>query len=104
MRIGKRTQAVLGSALLALTGYATYRVVLHYRASHHYLAAQDALARRDLAQAMFHLRNSLSVQPNSLAARFLAAQTARRLGDLQEAERHLKLFKRQNGSKALHDL
>jgi tetratricopeptide (TPR) repeat protein len=57
---------------------------------HHYQEAQRALERGDLAQAQAHLARCLEVRNNSAETHFLAARTARRAGNFDDAERHLK--------------
>lgn len=74
--------AVLVLVLLGLAGYwyaGAWFVHPDYR------AAQEALARRADRQAVAHLRKYLEAHPDDLAARLLAARTARRRGDLDTA-------------------
>jgi tetratricopeptide (TPR) repeat protein len=70
---------VLGTALTGTQVWAWY----------HLRAAQEALRRYHLAEAQGHLGECLRFWPNHFQAHLLTAQTARRLGDLEAAERHL---------------
>jgi Flp pilus assembly protein TadD len=56
---------------------------------YHFRAAREALRRYRLAEAQSHLGECLRFWPNHFQAHLLTAQTARRLGDLETAERHL---------------
>ena len=60
-------------------------------ASWQYHAAVQALDRFDFAAASTHLDNCLWVRPSDPEARLLAAQTARRRGDFDAADRHLRV-------------
>jgi predicted Zn-dependent protease len=52
--------------------------------------AQRAIDQRDFAQALTHLERCLEVRNGSAETHFLAARTARRAGNLDLAEAHLK--------------
>jgi tetratricopeptide (TPR) repeat protein len=56
---------------------------------YHFQGAQQDLRHYRLAEARDHLDKCLRFWPHSFQTHLLAAQTARRLGDLEEAERHL---------------
>jgi tetratricopeptide (TPR) repeat protein len=66
-------------------------------AQHHYRAAEEALARFDFEQAQQHLDLYLRLRPSDSTAHFLAAQTARRRGNSQEAASHLEVVERSQG-------
>jgi tetratricopeptide (TPR) repeat protein len=70
---------VLGLALAGTQVWAWY----------HFRAAQEALRRYRLPEAQSHLGACLRFWPNHFQANLLTAQTARRLGDLEAAERQL---------------
>jgi tetratricopeptide (TPR) repeat protein len=76
-------------SLLAVTGFGAGVVGLHLWAGHHYRAARRALDRYRLEEAREHLECCLWVWPSDFEVRLLVAQTARRMGDYEEAERHL---------------
>jgi tetratricopeptide (TPR) repeat protein len=63
-------------------------------AKHHLRAAEEALERQQFGQARQHLTKYLSVWPNSAPAHLLLAQTARRAGFPEEAERQLDICER----------
>jgi predicted Zn-dependent protease len=56
----------------------------------HYQAALRAMERRQFEEALQHLRICLREWPDSAETRFLAARTARRAGQLDDAQRWLK--------------
>jgi len=95
MPIGRKLRRV-GLAVLALlvVGVVGHRVALHFWAKHHYGLAATALERRDFPQARSHLEKCLSVWPGEPAVLLLAAQTARRMRDFDEAIRYQKLCKK----------
>jgi tetratricopeptide (TPR) repeat protein len=97
MRVArKKTWLVIGLLSLA-AGVGTYYLVRHLRYLAQYQAAEEALARRDFRQAAAHLRVCLDARPGDLSARLLAAQAARRQGDLAQAAEHLSAYEAANG-------
>jgi predicted Zn-dependent protease len=89
-RQGRRTSRwSLVAALLALIGLGGYFSGWHLWAFHHSRSARRALQRYDLPRARAHLSLCLEVWPTSAQTHFLAARTARRAGDTEDAERHL---------------
>lgn len=90
MRLSGTKSKVALAALLLAGGYAAYWVGNHLWGRHHYRAAQAALDRRDFHQAGAHFDQCLQAWPRDPSVRLLAAQTARRRGDLDEARRHLE--------------
>jgi tetratricopeptide (TPR) repeat protein len=97
-------RALLGLALLAVTGLSLYLPCRLLWAESHFRAAQKALDRRDFAQAEGHLHTYLDVHPNSAPAHLLLAQLARRTGFLDEAERRLTICERLDGPTPATDL
>jgi predicted Zn-dependent protease len=86
----RRRRGALALFLLALViGVGGWLTGRHIWAEYHYRAARRALERYRLPEAQQHLDQCLQVWPSSFEVRLLAAQTARRLGDLEAAERHL---------------
>jgi tetratricopeptide (TPR) repeat protein len=83
-----RALAVL--VLVALLGVMGWMGSQRLRAERHLRAAQQAAERRDFAQAREHLAVCLEIMPGSGPVRFLAARTARRAGDLDLAQEHLR--------------
>src|SRR5207244_1157070 len=53
--------------------------------------------RRDLPEALRHLKDCLKVWPTSSETQLLTARTARRAGLYDEAEEHLRLCQQANG-------
>ncbi len=91
---GLKTKMAL-LVLLLPAGAAAYWGGYHAWGRHHFQAAQGALARRDFQQAEIHLNKCLDAWPRDPSIRILAAQTARRRGDLDLAKRHLEQHARQ---------
>jgi tetratricopeptide (TPR) repeat protein len=96
MRLVTKTRVALAVSL-PLVALLAYALGTHLWSRHHYRAAEEALDRRDLADAGAHLEKYLAVSPHDLTARLTAARTARRRHDYDEARRHLSLFTRDNG-------
>jgi len=82
---------VLIAALLAVIGVAGYHVGMNVWASRKYHAASDALQRYDYGHAGKLLQSYLSRHPTDAPALLLAAQTARRRSDFDEADKLLRL-------------
>jgi tetratricopeptide (TPR) repeat protein len=89
MASGRRTCLLVVAAVVALLGFAGYRLGWHWWGAHHREAAQAALERRDFRQAADHAEQALKVRPTDPALRLLAAQAARRQGDFDRALPHL---------------
>ncbi len=85
------------AALLALVlavpvlGGAGYLGGRHLWATYHFHQAERALERRDFKEAQAHLAVCLEIWPRGGRTHFLLARTARRSGDLVEAQRQLDL-------------
>jgi tetratricopeptide (TPR) repeat protein len=60
-------------------------------------AAQNEITRRDFAAALRILNDHLDQDPGDLSARILAAETARRNADYQQARQHLREFEMADG-------
>ncbi len=88
------------AALFVIAGLVLYLAGVYFWASSHYTAAEAALERRDLQQALFHLQQYLNVRPGDASARLLAARTARRYGSFEDAARHLKKYAEENPEQA----
>lgn len=78
------------AALLVVVLVALYPVGRYAWASWHFHSATNALKRRDYDSARRHSDVCLSEWPNSGDVYFVAARTARRAGDLGEAQRLLR--------------
>jgi tetratricopeptide (TPR) repeat protein len=59
--------------------------------------AQAAIAKRDFRSALRVLNDQLGREPGNLAARILAAETARRDCDYEQAAQHLRLYEQFDG-------
>ncbi len=86
----RRVRISLVVVLVLLLGLSAYPIGRRVWASREYDAAGKALERYDYWQASAHLENYLSVCPTNSDGLFLAAQTARRRGDFNEAQRRLR--------------
>src|SRR5262245_9995640 len=96
MRVRGKKMAI-ALVVLVLAAGAAYWYGLQLWGRHHFRAAQEALARRDFHRAGFHLKKCLTAWPRDPSVRLLAAKTARRRGDLDEARRELHAHEQQQG-------
>lgn len=94
---GKKTKIVLAAAVLIAAGVA-FKLGQQAWGRHHQRAAHEALERRDFQQAGAHLRSCLGVWPYDRSLRLLAARTARRSGNVNEAQSELSVYKKLHGS------
>jgi predicted Zn-dependent protease len=67
-------------------------------------AAQNALDKGDFASAHQLLENAINEKPDDPELRFLAARAARRFGNFEDAEKHLRKFERLRPSSEALDL
>src|SRR5438552_2197522 len=96
-----RRRWALRVILLLLVGTG---LACHAWAHAHYRAAQRALARRDLAEAQRHLAQSLKVWFWRADTYLLAARTARRAGDFDQANTYLRRCRALGGPEEALDL
>jgi predicted Zn-dependent protease len=82
-------RALLGAAVLGFLAATAYAATCFLRAEYEFRAARQALEHRDFAGAHDHLGRCLQLWPAPDPRRFLAAQTARRAGAYDDAERLL---------------
>jgi tetratricopeptide (TPR) repeat protein len=102
LRMDKKiVRVIFVMLLLCLVGVGGYVIGLHLWAGYQLRAAERLLERRDFRQASIHLEKCLAVRPDNFQARLLAARTARRLGNFDEAQRHLDIFKKKKGPKEM---
>jgi predicted Zn-dependent protease len=101
MRLAWRTRLALLLLLVPVLGYAAYRGGLHFWVAHHRRAAVEALEQRDFRAAATHLKTCLGFAPDNLDLQLLAAQTARRQGNYDEARRHLRVVQELQPSSAV---
>jgi predicted Zn-dependent protease len=99
-----RRRLVCAGLVLLLLGALAYLAEWYLRAERHLTAAEQALERHDLEQARHHLEAYLTMRPGQTRARFLAAQTARRLHRDTEAAEHLRLCQQQGWDQEAIDL
>lgn len=104
MRWGSWQTKSLFVTLLLAAGLGGYRISRAVEGRVHYRAADQALTRRDFRQASLHLRRCLEFWPDDPALLLLAAQSARRGGDVDAALQHLRSYRRWNGADAAHQL
>lgn len=88
--ISYRVRAGLILALLVVIAIAGYRVGTDAWIGYHRRSLDSALARRDFNQAQLSLEKCLRGAPHSPELHLQAARLARRLGNLDAAQRHLK--------------
>ena len=79
----------LALGLLAIIGWGVAFAGLQLWAESHYRAAQEALKHYDYPKALEHLHHCLQVRSESFQTTFLAARTARRAQNLDEARQLL---------------
>src|SRR5438876_221188 len=87
--------ALTGAVILAVVagiGLGGRAIGRYVRAEYSYRAALEALERKDFVAAQGYLTRCLEARPGSADARFLAARTARRALDYEEAERQIREF------------
>jgi tetratricopeptide (TPR) repeat protein len=84
---GRRLARVV--VLLALGGIAAWQIRVHTSAWSELKEGRAALERDDLETARRHLDACLEAWPRSARANYLAAQAARRSGDLSAAKKYL---------------
>jgi predicted Zn-dependent protease len=82
---------------LALLGIPGYFIAGAIRADQAFAAAKDCIEKHDLAEARSHLKCCLEIRPNHAAAQLLAARVSRRLGDIEDSERRLRMHEAQFG-------
>src|SRR5439155_2694068 len=85
-----------GLCLLAIATFGACLLGRHLWAGYHWRAAQTALAHDNFVQAQVHLKRCLEVRHDS-ETEFLAARTARRAGDYDEAVQRLGECERLQG-------
>ena len=88
-----RRRVLLSVLLLMAMGLVTWHAVRLTRAHFAFERAEEALARYDFAAARGHLTFAGELRPRKPAVWLLAAQAARRDGDLVEAKSHLRRYK-----------
>lgn len=94
---GLNKKKLFGLAALPVFALIAYLAAIHFTSRYHFNAAQEALERRDFRAANARLAKYLDLRPNDFSARLLAAQTARRRGDLAEAALHLEIYAKHHG-------
>lgn len=105
MRVSLKTVATaLLLLLVAGAGALGWQVVQFYRAKRLAEAAQQALTRRDFAEADRLLKRCLAIDPKHVDGRLAAAQSARRQNDLETADAHLEAYRKANGPPAALEL
>jgi tetratricopeptide (TPR) repeat protein len=87
-------RALLLAAAVSLLGWGGYVGARHVWAQRHLQIAQMALERDDLDFAQQHLEKCLQVQDDDPAIYLLAAQTARRRDDYDQADAYLTAYER----------
>src|SRR5436190_18605449 len=88
-----RRRTLLTAVLVLATGFLAWHAVRLTRAHFALESAEGALARYDFAAAREHTRLAGDLRPRRPAIWLLAAQAARRDGDLNEAKHRLRRYK-----------
>jgi tetratricopeptide (TPR) repeat protein len=94
MAMTRGQRRLLGVALLALLGTAGYFAGWHVWGLYHWRAAQQAMERRAFQDAEDHLQRAMRARPRDWSVRLLAAQAARRHGNMELAVPNLRLCER----------
>ncbi len=94
---GLRLRIVLIVLLILLGGLGAYWGGMALWGAWLYRAAEEAVRRRDFAEAERRVQKCLDFAPDDLKARLLAARLARRQGAYAEARRHLAVYREQGG-------
>jgi Tfp pilus assembly protein PilF len=90
--------------LLGCIGLGGVAIGRYVWAEYCFRAAERALERKDFAAAQDYLTRSLAARPGSADAHFLAARTARRALNYDEAERQLREYHTRGGAPELLEL
>lgn len=90
-RSTRRVRWLLVVLLSLFVGLGAAATVVHLRAEYHYRQAQQAFDRLRLLRARDHIDTTLATWPRSFRVNFLAARIARRVGDLERAEKYLQI-------------
>ncbi|HMC89353.1 MAG TPA: tetratricopeptide repeat protein [Gemmataceae bacterium] len=102
-----RQYALVGTVILVLLagiGLGATAIGRYVWAEHCFGAAERALERKDFAAAGDYLTRCLAARPESADAHFLAARTARRALNYEEAERQLREYQKRDGAAELLQL
>jgi tetratricopeptide (TPR) repeat protein len=91
MTARKRWLLLAGLAVLLAAGAVAGRYLWAW---HHLRAGEAALERYQGPEALRHLEKFLQARPSSVHGHLLAGRAARRAGDLESAERHLRQCRR----------
>jgi Flp pilus assembly protein TadD len=88
--LGTHPRRLVALGLLAvLLGVAVWRISVHTAAWSHFKQGKSALERENPTEALRQFSDCLQTWPEDAESHFLAAQAARRAGDLSTARRHL---------------
>jgi Tfp pilus assembly protein PilF len=87
--LSRGRRRLIALVVFIAAGVGVWRLVVHASAWSHFSRAREALDRDDPAAARPHLARCLGTWPKSGETHFLAAQAARRDGDLTAAIHHL---------------
>src|SRR5262245_34130772 len=86
-------RAVVSALLILTLAFATWHAVRLTRAHLEFRRAEEALTRYDFTAAREHTRLAAELRPGKPSTWLLAAQAARRDGDLNAAKSHLRRYK-----------
>ena len=86
--------SLLAALLLTIGAYLLWQITPGARFRKEYVAAQTALSQFDFASARQHLDECTHLRPDDANVRLLAAQAARRDGDMEAAERLLGEYRK----------
>src|SRR4051812_24244108 len=88
-----------GLLLVGFVGLPVTLYLLSPKSADHLALAKEAIARRDFAHAQRELDTFLKDAPQHAEALLFAAQTARRAGDYETADKQLRAFRAVGGSR-----
>lgn len=97
MVFSRRTVFVGLVLFLAVAALVAWQIWRYHWIRGHYDAAKEALQRRDFRQASAHLSKCVRASPNDPSILLLAAQAARRQGDLDLAGQRLSEYREAGG-------
>ena len=98
MRVRARARVAIVSVVAVIAAaFAVYESVRYLRGRHHLAQARAALARRGFQEASSELNRYLEIWPHEPEVLLLAAQAARRGGDFEAAQAHLRTHQQDQG-------
>src|SRR5262245_78578 len=91
MKAPRLLRLLAAVVLLVGLGISGWTIAGQVQGWRHLRAGREALEREDAEAARPHLTECVRIWPSNAEVRFLAAQAARRTGELDEARKHLRV-------------